>query len=165
MSKFYRHLSLVRLNTLSIVTLFFSFQNVFSQAEEAKVYRMENIHSKIELFCTDFAVSIEFYKKLGFQLLLQKEDDYSIMKRHQFIIAISPVKKSRSLRIHRRFKLPPHGIEIVFYTDRLNELRYELIQQGISTTEIIRQPWGLNDFRLTDPDGYYIRISEYPKEE
>jgi lactoylglutathione lyase len=30
-------------------------------------------------------------------------------------------------------------------------------------SELVRQPWGLLDFRLHDPDGYYLRITEQPR--
>ena len=126
---------------------------------------MKSIHAKIELFCTEPVRSIQFYEKLGFELLLQKEDKYATMIRGDFVMSISPVKASESLTTYRQFKLPPYGVEIVLYTDRVKELRAELMQQGLTATEIVLQPWGLHDFRLTDPDGYYIRMSEYPKEE
>src|SRR5688572_260729 len=120
---------------------------------------MKPIHGKIELFCSDPVRSVQFYEKLGFELLLQKDDQYATMKRGDFVISISPVKASESLTTYRQFKLPPYGVEIVLYTDGLKELRAELKRQRLTTTEILLQPWGLHDFRLTDPDGYYIRIS------
>jgi hypothetical protein len=28
-----------------------------------------------------------------------------------------------------------------------------------------RGPWGLTDFRLSDPDGYYLRITHHPQDD
>ena len=30
---------------------------------------------------------------------------------------------------------------------------------GRSSEDIVRRPWGLQDFRVIDPDGYYLRIT------
>src|SRR6185436_4757073 len=55
---------------------------------------------------------------------------------------------------------PPLGTEIVFYTDDLDALQAKLIAAGYSPGPVTLQPWGDRDFRLTDPDGYYVRLSE-----
>jgi lactoylglutathione lyase len=31
---------------------------------------------------------------------------------------------------------------------------------GFSVVELLRErPWGLRDFRVVDPDGYYVRVT------
>jgi uncharacterized glyoxalase superfamily protein PhnB len=55
---------------------------------------------------------------------------------------------------------PPLGTEIVFYTDHLDALQAKLIAAGYSPGPVTLQPWGNRDFRVTDPDGYYVRLSE-----
>ena len=49
---------------------------------------------------------------------------------------------------------------IVFYTERLRELRAELEAAGDAPGAIAKQSWGDLDFRVRDPDGYYVRVSE-----
>jgi lactoylglutathione lyase len=52
-------------------------------------------------------------------------------------------------------------VEIVLYTTRnLEEEHTRLERLGLKPTDIKLQPWGVKDFRMTDPGGYYIRISE-----
>ncbi|MBW2293750.1 MAG: hypothetical protein JRG94_15770, partial [Deltaproteobacteria bacterium] len=38
--------------------------------------------------------------------------------------------------------------------------RAALLEAGYAPGEIVLQAWGDRDFRITDPDGYYIRVSE-----
>ena len=65
------------------------------------------------------------------------------------------------MRNRRAFlRHPPIGTEIVLYTDRLQELRSSLEAAGYSPGPIRLQPWGDRDFRVTDYEGYYVRISE-----
>jgi hypothetical protein len=60
-----------------------------------------------------------------------------------------------------KVRRPPAGVEIVLYTNaNLEEEHARLKRLGLKPTDIRRQPWGVRDFRLTDPGGYYIRISE-----
>jgi lactoylglutathione lyase len=54
-----------------------------------------------------------------------------------------------------------YGVEIVVTTtqdlkklqQRLQVAQYEVVE------ELIRQPWGLDDFRVEDPFGYYVRVT------
>jgi catechol 2,3-dioxygenase-like lactoylglutathione lyase family enzyme len=63
--------------------------------------------------------------------------------------------------ILKYFRTPPIGSEIVLEVDDLGQVyqrvlraRYP-IQAGVRT-----QPWGLRDFRMFDPDWYYLRVTE-----
>ena len=53
-------------------------------------------------------------------------------------------------------------MEIVLELDGLDELRalYEHCRERTEiSAALASQPWGLHDFRLADPDGYYLRIT------
>jgi len=54
-----------------------------------------------------------------------------------------------------------YGVEIVIPTTTdLAELQNSLIADNCKVVEkLILQPWGLQDFRVEDPFGYYIRIT------
>src|SRR5687768_16132612 len=69
----------LRFIAFKIFILLVPFGAAFCQSPDTTVYGMKNIDSKIELFCTDPLRSIEFYRKLGFKLLAQKEDLYTTM--------------------------------------------------------------------------------------
>jgi lactoylglutathione lyase len=54
------------------------------------------------------------------------------------------------------------GVEIVLELDGVDELEalYERCRQRPVISESLElRSWGLYDFRLTDPDGYYLRIT------
>ena len=50
--------------------------------------------------------------------------------------------------------------EMVIDVDDVYALRDRIVDQGIDLTEDLRKrDWGLIDFRVTDPDGYYRRFT------
>jgi hypothetical protein len=54
----------------------------------------------------------------------------------------------------------PLGIEIVLEVGDLVAERDAIIAAGHPLSEdLAEQPWGLSDFRLFDPDGYYLRFT------
>jgi lactoylglutathione lyase len=118
------------------------------------------IDSKFELFVTDVSDSIRFYEVLGFSIAHAKPDGYSTLRSGSTVVALSPVPWWLPLRLVAFLRYPPIGTEIVLYTNRLDQLREEIIAAGYAPGPVTLQPWGDRDFRLTDPDGYYVRISD-----
>jgi len=54
------------------------------------------------------------------------------------------------------------GVEIVFELDdvaRVEALYTACRARGVVVDALRRRPWGLWDFRLVDPDGYYLRVT------
>lgn len=118
------------------------------------------VESKFELFVTDVAESTRFYEALGFFVAHAKVDGYTTLRNGSTLVALSPVPWWLPLRMAAFLRHPPIGTEIVFYVDGLERLREQLVTSGLSPGPITLQPWGDRDFRLTDPDGYYVRLSE-----
>jgi len=54
------------------------------------------------------------------------------------------------------------GVEIVLEVDDLDELHGRLTGLGSDVSPLKTQDWGLRDFRVLDPDGYYLRITTPP---
>jgi lactoylglutathione lyase len=116
--------------------------------------------SKFELFVTDVEESTRFYTALGFAIAHQQPGGYTTLACGSTVVALSPVPGWLPLRWLGFLRHPPLGTEIVFYSDRLDELHSELEEAGYDPGDIALQPWGDRDFRVTDYDGYYIRVSE-----
>jgi lactoylglutathione lyase len=119
--------------------------------------------SKFELATTDPTRDTAFYAKLGFKVVAKTSYGYVTLKSGPVVIALSPVTEAeaRDTASFSKFRRPPVGVEIVLYTtENLDAMHARLTSQGLKPTEIRLQPWGVRDFRLTDPGGYYIRISE-----
>lgn len=118
------------------------------------------IDSKFELFVTDVEESLRFYTTLGFTVAHRKEDGYTTLQSGTTVVALCPVPSWLPLRWVPFLRHPPLGTEIVLYSDRLEEVRSALESAGYEPGEIHRQAWGDRDFRITDYEGYYVRVSE-----
>ncbi len=118
--------------------------------------------SKFELFVSDPADSIAFYSVLGFVVLHAKADGYTTLENGPAVISLSPLPWWLPAHWLGLLRSPPIGTEIVLYASDLERARASLDQAGYAPGAIVVQPWGDRDFRVTDPDGYYLRISEGP---
>jgi catechol 2,3-dioxygenase-like lactoylglutathione lyase family enzyme len=118
------------------------------------------LESKFELFVTDVDESVRFYTTLGFAVAHRKGDGYTTLRNGSTVIALSPVPSWLPFRWIPFLRHPPLGTEIVLYSDRLEELRSALDSAGYAPGEIELQAWGDRDFRVTDSEGYYVRVSE-----
>jgi catechol 2,3-dioxygenase-like lactoylglutathione lyase family enzyme len=116
--------------------------------------------SKPELFVADAQAALRFYSALGFSVAHAKPDGYTTLRHGDAVLALCPVRRWLPARWLAWLRHPPLGTELVFYTDRLHELRAALLEHGYAPGTVRLQPWGHHDFRLTDPDGHYQRVSE-----
>lgn len=129
-----------------------------NQATPEDVYT----ESKFELATTDPSRDVAFYSVLGFKVVAKTSYGYVTLKSGPVVIALDPAKISpHDAASLSKLRRPPIGVEIVLYTnENLEEMHARLTSLGMKPTDIRLQPWGVRDFRLTDPGGYYIRISE-----
>ncbi|MEK7284636.1 MAG: dihydroneopterin aldolase, partial [Chloroflexota bacterium] len=122
----------------------------------------------VELHVPDFAPVREFYGRLGFVAVRDEPDrgagGYLVMRRGRSVLRFWP--GSDRLHEHPYFGSFPagsrrgYGVEIVVVVDDLEAL-YEEARTFAAVLEPLRpRPWGLRDFRLADPFGYYLRITE-----
>jgi lactoylglutathione lyase len=118
---------------------------------------------RLELFVTDLSASADFYRRvLKFRIGERAADGYTPMTNGQVQLSLNlhsalpddhPVKAGTQER-------PGRGIEIVLEVDDIDALYEHVVaQKWPLSSELKRQPWGKTDFRLTDPDGYYVRIT------
>jgi lactoylglutathione lyase len=123
------------------------------------------VRLRIELFVDDLDTSIGFYAALGFAVE-RREHDYASLRWGDAVIGLGPIAK-----------LPPGGpgpgftqervaagrgagVEIVLEVEDLDVAHAAVRAAGLPLAEEpADRPWGLRDFRLADPDGYYLRIT------
>jgi lactoylglutathione lyase len=56
---------------------------------------------------------------------------------------------------------PPSGVELVLEVDDIGAERDRVVAAGWPLDENLQhRSWGLTDFRILDPDGYYLRITD-----
>jgi len=114
---------------------------------------------RLEIFPADLNATVRFYVDLlGFALVTDRRTDvpaYLAMARGD--VRIGAVAVPGGSAANRR---PPTGVEIVLEVDYLHAERDRIKLAGWPIDEdIVRRPWGLQDFRVLDPDGYYLRFT------
>jgi len=58
------------------------------------------------------------------------------------------------------------GVEIILVVEDVEQVYQRIRERNIAVeSELKEQPWGMTDFRVTDPDGYYLRITSPKKGE
>jgi catechol 2,3-dioxygenase-like lactoylglutathione lyase family enzyme len=112
------------------------------------------------MFPLDLDTFLEFYTKvLRFSVDRDErhtETPYVYLHRGAARIGAVPSWSPPSLE-HR---MPPTGVEIVLEVDDLEAERDAIVSLGWPLEEdVVDRPWGLRDFRLRDPDGYYLRFT------
>ncbi|GAB7193540.1 hypothetical protein NUM3379_42500 [Kineococcus sp. NUM-3379] len=116
---------------------------------------------RFEIFPADLERTVRFYTDvLGFDLV---QDDRPAGGRYVALVRdevrIGAAEHSRTGgELHR---LPPAGVELVLEVDDLaGERDRVLAAGGVLAADLALQPWGLRDVRLTDPDGYLLRLTD-----
>jgi len=119
---------------------------------------------RFELFVREMGVAVAFYTGvMGFDLI-REEHGYSSLRRGEVILGLGPISKlpaeggyfTRDIAERRRGL----GVEIVLEVEDLDAYHARILASRYEIFEPLRErPWGLRDFRVVDPDGYYLRIT------
>ena len=115
---------------------------------------------RVELFPADLDATVAFY--VGVLRFTVDRDErtashpYLLLRRGDAVIGAAARSKIMN-HVERR---PPTGVELVLEVEDVNAERARVEQAGWPVAEdLTDRPWGLRDFRLLDPDGYYLRIT------
>jgi lactoylglutathione lyase len=122
---------------------------------------------RIELFVDDIDASIRFYEgALGFRLV-RREADYASLERGQAVLGLGAIAKlpatgeGPGFTRARLAGVRGAGVEIVLEVGDVDAALRAVERAGHRVVEPLRdRPWGLRDFRVADPDGYYLRITD-----
>jgi lactoylglutathione lyase len=111
---------------------------------------------RLELFVDDLAASLDFYRRvLGFRPGPSQPGGYTPLEKGSVHLALNlrsdlpdgPIRIGASER-------PGLGVEIVLEVDDVAATcQHVAAQQWPLAAELQRRPWGLTDFRVSDPDG------------
>lgn len=117
---------------------------------------------RIEIFPSDLDRMIRFYSDvLGFHLV-KHQGNYAYLNRDDIFIGAIEVASAQSVEQKAQYRQPTQGIEIVIEVDDLERERDHIVGNGWKLeADIQSQAWGLRDFRILDPDGYYLRITTH----
>jgi predicted enzyme related to lactoylglutathione lyase len=116
---------------------------------------------RIEIFPVRLGPTVDFYTAvLGFAVVRSEgtdADGYVALRRGQVQVGAATRQEHQADLGHRR---PPTGVELVLEVDDVAEEFRRVQAAGWPVEEqLTLRPWGLQDFRLLDPNGYYLRIT------
>jgi uncharacterized glyoxalase superfamily protein PhnB len=123
---------------------------------------------QIELHVPDFKKVLDFYGKLGFKKMWHREEgnnaDYLVIGRDGCIINFWPgndnVYKQSYFKNFPKDTKRGYGVELVVCVNDPKSLYNEVKEFAKVVDELVKRPWGLWDFRIEDPFGYYLRITQ-----
>lgn len=117
----------------------------------------------VELHVPDFQKAYDFYKLFGFELAWM-EDRYMVLRTADQALCF--YGGDEAIYNHDHFGTFPRatprgfGVEIILFLAELGDL-FDRVQSQVKVSSPLQtRPWGVRDFRVEDPFGYYLRISE-----
>lgn len=122
----------------------------------------------VELHVPDLALAKRFYGRLGFRVARHEspvaDDGYLVLRRGEAILCFWG--GTPAVRRHPYFGRFPrtakrgYGVEIVLPVANVGRV-YAVAKRARCVVEELRaRPWGARDFRIEDPFGFYVRITE-----
>lgn len=121
----------------------------------------------LELHVPDFEPVKQFYAHLGFEVMWERQPEqfkgYVVMKMEDNILCFWAGNEYVYEQLYFK-KFPQnsprgYGVEIVVMVADIDAY-YQQVKNVTNVVEdLTLQPWGLKDFRIEDPFGYYLRIT------
>jgi len=124
-------------------------------------YPVVEMTLRCEIFPDDLDVIVDFYTRvLRFRLTADRRsepDAYVSLQRGSVRVGAA----RRTAPDARAARVPPAGVELVLEVDDVAGERDRVVAAGWPLEEDLQdRPWGLTDFRVLDPAGYYLRITD-----
>lgn len=115
--------------------------------------------ARFEVFPEDLDAAVDFYVRvLGFRLVVdQRSEPEQYVALERDAVRVGAARRERGVV---RWRRPPTGVEIVLEVDDVAAEAARIVAAGWPLEEgLVRRPWGLEDFRVLDPAGYYLRVT------
>ncbi len=127
-----------------------------------------SLTSYVELHVPDFDPAERFYAALGFAVAWRNDgsghDGYLVMQKGGVALCFWPGNDSVTTQSYFG-KFPSdtprgYGVEVIVMVDDLDETYAAALRLGAVVDVLTMKPWGLRDFRVVDPFGYYLRFND-----
>jgi lactoylglutathione lyase len=115
---------------------------------------------RFEIFPDDLDAVADFYQRvLGFRLIADRRHaPAAYLSLQRGTVRVGAAR--REIPDARTARRPPAGVELVLEVDDVVGERDRVLAAGWPLEEDLQErPWGLTDFRILDPAGYYLRIT------
>lgn len=122
----------------------------------------------VELHVPDLALAKRFYGRLGFRVARHEspvdDDGYLVLRRGDALLCFwggtPAVRRHPYFGRFGRTAKRGYGVEIVVPVSDVRRLYAVARGARCVVEELQLRPWGARDFRIEDPFGFYIRITE-----
>lgn len=154
-------------NFLHSKTTFESANKKYSFGFESITFKPTNLIKmpaflRMEIFPSDMPRTIAFYTNILRFELLRHEGTYAYFQRDGVFLGANTSLPEGSVPVNAKYRRPGTGVEIVIEVDDLVAERDFIVNNGYHLDADVKlQSWGLKDFRIVDPDGYYLRFTEH----
>ena len=127
----------------------------------SRVRVIEDGGMRIELFVDDPVASVVFYTGvLGFSVVgRDAEAGYTSLELEGSRVSIQSRAWLPEGHPLDRDGAPGCGVEIVLPVADVCVRHAGALAAGAKVTDLVDQAWGQTDFRLQDPDGFYLRVT------
>ena len=117
----------------------------------------------VELHVADIEASVAFYATLGFEVIRRWEDWVRLDRDGAELVLMGDAY----VRSHDHYFAPyidrsPRGVgvEVIMEVADVDALYADAVAAGLRIVKPIQdRAWKARDFRLADPDGFFVRIS------
>jgi hypothetical protein len=123
---------------------------------------------QLELHVPDFIPVKTYYGKLGFKIVWEREPEgakgYLVIERDGTLLCFwggndSIYSEQPYFNRFPKDTIRGYGVELVIMVDDIEGF-YDTVKDFANVVEpLTTQPWGLMDFRIADPFGYYLRFT------
>lgn len=140
------------------------FAAAYAVADEPSRSRAQGMTLRLELFVASVDKSADFYTGvLGFERL-NGQPSHVPVRSGSVVIGLGPASglpKNHFFNPQLQEARPGLGTEIVLEVDDIQGFFKKVKATGYERilSPLRKRPWGATDFRLADPDGYYLRIT------
>jgi catechol 2,3-dioxygenase-like lactoylglutathione lyase family enzyme len=117
----------------------------------------------VEFFVSDVDRSVDFYRHLGFHVA-KRYEDWVLLRRGETRLGL----QGDAHAVAGPHYFTPHigrsprgtGVEVSVQVDDVDEVYATVLAAGLDVVKPIQdRPWRARDFRLADPDGYFVRVT------
>ena len=117
----------------------------------------------VEFFVSDIERSLAFYRALGFEVA-KRYGDWILLRRGRIKLALQgdahAIKGPHYFTPHIQRTPRGTGVEVSIQVSDVDAEYIRAKTAGLSIVKGIQdRPWKARDFRVADPDGYFLRIT------
>lgn len=121
----------------------------------------------VELHVPNFGDVKKYYGRLGFNVVRENKPEgkkgYLVLQMQDNILCFwagnEHVYEQSYFQQFPKDTKRGYGVEIIIMVADIDAY-YEKVKDGIHIVdELVLRPWGLKDFRIEDPFGYYLRVT------